>query len=243
MLPALIPILAQGAGSLAQIFGSGKNKRQRELEAMTNQTPTYSGGGGIMDFYNKALTRYSNNPYSSPLYAMQMQNAQRATNMGLNALNDRRSALAGVGKLSAIQNDATLRAGIAAENDQARRFGQLGQAAGMQGQEEKYRYNTNQLNPYLRKLQLAQQKAAGAAAVSSAGIQNMFGALSNASMLLGGGKNTPSAATETQGTNIPYLKRDAGIRPPSALEIMRKSRNVQDVPFEDIQDYNIMDRG
>lgn len=197
MLPALIPILAQGVGGLAQTLFSGKNKRQRELENLTNQTPTYSGGGGITDFYNKALGRYNVNPYSSPLYASQMQNAQRATNMGLNALSDRRSALGGVGRLAAIQDDSALKAGIAAENEQSRRFSQLGSAAGMAGQEDKYRYNTNQLNPYLRKLQNAQQKAGGAGAVQSAGLQNMFGALSSASYLLGGKNKKPIINTKT----------------------------------------------
>jgi len=194
---AAIPLIAQGIGGLAQTLFSGKNKRQRELENLTNQTPTYSGGGGSTDFYQKALGRYNVNPYSSPLYASQMQNAQRSTNMGLNALNDRRSALGGVGRLAAIQDDASLRAGIAAENEQSRRFGQLGSAAGMAGQEEKYRYNTNQLNPYLRKLQLANQKAAGAGAVQSAGLQNMFGSLSNASYLLGGKNKIPITQKRT----------------------------------------------
>lgn len=242
---AAIPIATQFLGGGLQAIFSNKRKSQRQLENLVNSgTPMYSGGGGIMDFYNKALSRYSGNPYSSTLYNTSLQNAQRATNMGLNALNDRRSALAGVGKLTAIQNDANLRAGIAAEADQARRLSQLGSAAQMAGAEEKYRYNTNQLNPYLRKLQLAQQKAGGAANVFNAGLSNMFGAATNASMLLSGTPSTTKKNTSTTPISIFQPKRDPSILPPSAIDAMRRrNRQVSDADYTDIPDYTYLDRG
>ena len=242
---AAIPLIAQGAGSLAQIFGSGRRKRQRELEALSNQTPMYSGGNGIMDFYNKALARYSNNPYTSPLYSMALQNAQRATNQGLSALQDRRSALSGIGRLTAIQNDANLKAGIAAENEQAARLRQLGSAAQMAGAEDKYRYTTNQLNPYLRKLQLAQQRASGAANVFNAGLSNMFGAATNASMLLNGTPSTTNTNVNPSTNRISIFqpKRDPSIKAPSAIELMRRNKQVSDADYVDIPDYTYLDRG
>jgi len=241
---ALIPIAAQALGGGLQALFSGTRKRQKELEALTNQSPTYGGGGSIRDYYNKALSRYNVNPYTGTLYQTSLQNAQRTTNQGLSALQDRRSALSGIGKLMALQNDANLKAGIAAENEQARRFSQLGSAASANAAEDKYQYQQNQLSPYLRRLQLAQQKAGGAAAVKQAGLTNIFGALNNASYLLGGG-NATTPQTQSQGVNIPTLKRDAAITAPSALSMFKRRNNqsISDAQYEDIPDYNYLDRG
>jgi hypothetical protein len=203
---------AQFAGGLAQTLFSGKRKAQRELEQANSQSPTYNGGQGIQNYYNQALARASGNPYNSALYSTAMQNAQRTTNQGLSALQDRRSALAGIGKLAAIQDDAQLRAGIAAENDQAKKFGVLGHAAGMAGAEDKYRYTTNSLNPYLRRLSLLQQKAAGSANIFNAGLSNMFGAAQSAAMLSGGNKGaTPPAKNDAWKTT----QQDDGFEDPA----------------------------
>lgn len=205
-MPVTSLIAAQFLGGAGQAIFSNKNKRQRELEDLANNgSPKYSGGQSISKYYNEALNRYNVNPYSSPLYAMQGQNAQRGTTQALSALGDRRAGIGSIGKLTGIQNDAMLKAGISAENEQSKRFGVLGQAANAQTQNEKYTYQNNQLNPYLRRLQIAQQKAAGAAAVSSAGIQNMFGAASSGVMagmqskLLGA--KTPASTASLGGDN------------------------------------------
>jgi hypothetical protein len=196
---AILPIGGQFLGGAIQSIFSGKNRRQKELEKMSSQTPLYNGGSSISKYYNEALNRYSVNPYSSPLYAMQTQNANRATNQALSALGDRRAGIGSIGKLTGIQDDATLRAGIAAENEQSKRFGVLGNAAGMQTQNERYAYQNNQLNPYLRKLQIAQQKAQGASNVFNAGLGNMFGALSSATMLAADANKTKKDSNKASG--------------------------------------------
>lgn len=192
---AALPLIAQGVGGLAQIFGSNTKKYQKKLEELTNQSPLYSGGGGVMDYYNKALQNYTPNPYSSRMYNKSINDIQRGTATGLSALNDRRSALAGVGKLVAIQDDATQKAAINAEQEQQRRLSQVGTAAGMKTNEEHYRYTTNQLNPYLRRVQLAQQQAGGAAATKQAGFSNVFNTLTNAAFLLNGNKKDDKKET------------------------------------------------
>jgi len=247
-MPVTALIVGQAAGGLGQMLFSGKNKRQRELENLNNNgSPKYNGGSSIQNYYAQALQRANANPYATPLYAMQTQNANRATNQALSALGDRRAGIGSIGKLTGIQDDATLRAGIAAENEQARRFGVLGSATQMQGAEDKYRYSTNQLNPYLRQLQLKQQQAQGAAAVSSAGIQNMFGALSSGAMLLGGKKPTDSTTTTAQLPNAGYQIPNLASKYGSSILNMRpngiKKGNVSDTEFTDIPDYTYLDRG
>lgn len=230
---------AQALGGGLQAIFSGKRKAIRELENATKNNPMYSGGSSIMDYYNKALSNYSPNPYSSTLYQKSVQDARRGTQAGLTALNDRRSALSGIGKLVALQDDATLKASVAAEQEQQRRLAQLGTAANAKTGEERFRYTTNQLNPYLRRLQLLQQKAAGAAATESAGIQNIFGGLQTGATVLGGmgGKSgsTPKAA-KGFGEGFTTGLFDAAKR-------NRRTNPIEDATFEDIQDYNTLDRG
>jgi hypothetical protein len=245
---ALPLILAgiQAAGGLAQILGSGKNKAQRELQEANKQTPKYGGGTSIKDYYNKALSNYNVNPYASTQYQKSIQDAQRGTNMGLSALADRRAGLAGIGKLVGIQNDNSLKAGIAAEQQQQRNLHTLGSASQMLGAEDKYNYTNNQLNPYLRRLQLLQQKAAGSAAVSSAGIQNMFGGATSAAMLLGGAKGAANTTTPTSPNasyQIPFLSRNGGNSILNNRPRNRVGNDIQDAEYEDVQDYNTMDRG
>lgn len=177
-LPLLIPAIQAGAGLAQSIFGGIRaRKAQKELERM--QSPIYSPSQSILDYYNQAKSRYSTNPYESSMYKLQSQNIQRGTAQGLNALNDRRMALAGVNSLVQGQNDALLRAGVAAEQEQGRRFGQLGQAAQLKAGEDQKMFQYNQLMPFERKSSLLGAKAAGGAATMNAGLSNIFGGLSS----------------------------------------------------------------
>jgi hypothetical protein len=199
-----VSALTVGSGLLGvgQALFSGKNKRQADLENYEKQTPMYSGGQSINDYYQKALSRYNVNPYSSPLYAMQMQNAQRATNQGLQAASDRRGGLGMIGKLTGLQDDATLKAAITAENDQSKRLAQLGGAANALTQNQKYTYQNNQLNPYLRQLQLKNQQASGAANVFNAGLSNVFGSLSSGALLANGNAQLAKKLAAGVGSNV-----------------------------------------
>lgn len=128
-----MPVTASiaGAGALAQgigaIFTSKKRKRaQAEYEAeIAKQKPDE----GVLDVYNKALARYNPNAYQSAFYNQQKQNilGQQAT--GIGALQDRRSALAGITSMTQASNRALQNAGIAAEQQQAQQLSQLSGAA------------------------------------------------------------------------------------------------------------------
>lgn len=217
----LIPIAAQFLGGGLQSLFSGSGAANAALEKLTKESPTYTGGNSISDFYNKALQRYNVNPYTGALYQKTMQNAQRVTNQGLSALQDRRSALGSIGKLLALQNDASLNASVAAENQQQRQLQQLGTASQSKANEEKYQYQQNELNPYLRRLSLAQQKAGGAAATQQAGISNIFGALNSAAMLLDEDKKEQKTPPKTAQYTMPKLS--------SVLDGVKGGYNNKDV--------------
>lgn len=162
--------LIQGIGGLFQA-----KKARKQLERLNS--PTYAPNQGISDYYKTALNRYQTNPYASQGYTVAQQNAGRNLSAGLGALNDRRGGIAGISRLSAINNDAMLKAGVAAENQQNQRFGQLGGATQMKAADDKYAFQTNQLMPYQQKYNMLAGKAAGGNQIMNSGIQNVFGGL------------------------------------------------------------------
>lgn len=168
MDPMTIAAIGQGViGGLQSIIGGGKaRKAQRQLEGMIEN---YKPNQSIMDYYSKALNKYNANPYQSAMYNQQQRTAGRNLATGINSLQDRRSALAGVGSLVQGSNDASLRAAAAAEQDQAQDLAQLGQATGMKSAEDKYKFEA--------KYNLLSQKAGAANQTANAGIQNLYGGL------------------------------------------------------------------
>ena len=181
---ALIPAGLQAAGGIFQtIFGGIKtHKALKALEGL--QTPTTTANKGIQDYYNQALQRYNINPYQSQQYNYATQNAARTTAAGLNALQDRRSAIGGIGRLAAIQNNANLQAGIQAENQRNQNFNQLGSATQMKAADDQNVFNINKMMPYEKQLQLLGMKASGGTNLMNAGLSNIFGGLQNGSMIM-----------------------------------------------------------
>ncbi len=220
--PALLmaaPAIAQSVGGLFQTLFSGRKKAQREMEAQLNNSPAYTPNKGIADYYQESLNRYNENPQQSAIYQNAVRNAQRSTAQGISTLQDRRSALAGVGRLAAIQNDAMNNATAQAESRRDMRFGQLGQATGMKAGEERRAFDINVLTPYQRRLQMAEMKASAANARNDAGLQNLFGGLSNVSKaLMPMGAKTDVALPETQTQSMPrMLEETVSSRPTSPL--------------------------
>jgi hypothetical protein len=165
--------IAQGAVGLGQMLFSGRKKAEKELNAL--KTPTYSGSTPVSTFYQNALQRFNVAPTQSAIYKRQQNNIMRNTASGLGALRGRGGALAGVNKLVAGSNDASLNAEAAAENQQNQRFAQLGGATNMQLADDRFKYNINELMPFQRKDRLAQMKLAAANARFDAGLQNLAG--------------------------------------------------------------------
>ncbi len=171
--------LALGAGKLiyggisSLIAGGKKHRAQQEIENL--KTPTYQASKPIGDYYQTALSRYNTGAYNSPLYQMQKQNALRTQAGAISALGDKRSALAGIGKIDALTNDNLLKAGATAEQQRSQYFSQLGNAAQQKAADDKYAFNINQMMPYQKKLQLLGMKAGSAAQAQDTGISNMWG--------------------------------------------------------------------
>jgi hypothetical protein len=124
-----------------------------------------------MDYYSKALNRYNSNPYQSTTYQKANQDTDETFSQGVNALQGRHGAVAGVSRLAAIKNNSLLNAGVAAEREQGQQLAQLGQATAMKVPEDKYKFEA--------KYNLLGQKAGAANQTANAGISNIYGGLSS----------------------------------------------------------------
>lgn len=188
-MPVTIGLGTAAIGGIQSIIGGIKGRKaRRELENL--QTPQYEKSRSITDYYNQALNRYQQSPTQSNLYKMQAQNIQRGTAQGISALQDRRSALAGIPALVQGQNDAYLKAAAAAEQDQNQKFAQLGSATQAMAGEERQAFNINKMLPFQRKSDILGQKAAGYTQLMNSGLQNIYGGLTGAMMFGSQAKNS-----------------------------------------------------
>lgn len=178
MLQAIIgagqAIKQQQGGMLQMGIGFlGGRRARKALEGL--QSPTYTPAKSISDYYTEAKQRYNLSPYASTLYNAQMQNINRNTASGIAGLQSRRLGVGGLSALIQGQNDATLKAAVAAEQQRDQRFGQYGQAAGAMAGEERRAFDINKMMPYERRYNMLAQKAQGYNQMFNAGMQNYFG--------------------------------------------------------------------
>lgn len=193
---------AKAGGGILQAALSGEKKAQKKLESEIEgiQFPS------ILDYYSEAKRRYGVAPEQSALYKRQMQNIGRLQAGGLRKLQQSGNVLAGVPGILDMGARSSLDAAIAAEEERNRRFGQYGSAAQMKTQAE--------LNKQRQKIELAAAKAQGAAAIKQAGLQNIFGGLTDiASSFAYGGEGDSDYVRA--GANIPGIspREDVGTLP------------------------------
>lgn len=187
-------IAQAGIGGIQSVLGMIQaNKAQKQLSKL--QSPTYKQSAGVLDYYNKALSKYNVNPYQSDYYNEQKQLGQRNLASGLSALSGRGMALAGVNSLVQNNSDRMLKAGVNAEQMQRQDLSQLGQAAQLKAGEEQAAFQQNEMLPYQNKFNLLAQKASGGNQIANSGFKNMFGGaqsyndLQSAYLQYMGGKN------------------------------------------------------
>jgi hypothetical protein len=189
-LIAAAPAALQTVGGIFQSIFGGSAAKKAQNALLNLQTPTYNGSSSIMNYYNNALQRYNTNPYQSPLYRTDVQNANNTLNAGINNLQTRRSAVGGISDLSALTNNNLLKAANAATQQQNQEFSQLGNAANLEGADQKYQFQINKLMPYQKQFDLLAGKAAANAATENTGFSNIFNGLGNISKVLSSSNNS-----------------------------------------------------
>jgi len=164
-----------GLGATEAIIGGIKaGKAHSALEKL--QTPVYTPNQAIANYYQEALNRYNTSPYQSNFYQQAQKTAGRNLATGIGALQDRHSA-GNIGALVQGSDDQLQRAGVQAEGMQRQAFGQLGQAANMQANDERTAFGYNKEAPYEKQLGIDQAKAIAGSQQENAGIQSITGGL------------------------------------------------------------------
>jgi hypothetical protein len=161
-----------GMGAASMIGGRKQQKKAQEaLERQAQSSPLYKPDKSIDAYYQEAMNRYRENPYQSQQYQVGQRNIQRATAQGISALQDRRSAIGGIGRMQANQMGAMQNLGAQAEASRQQRLGQLGQATQLKSGDYQRQFDINQMTPYNRQLQLEQMKAQAAGERYNTGMQ------------------------------------------------------------------------
>lgn len=166
---------AQTLLGLGQMIFSGKKKAEKNLENFAN---TYQPNSSILDYYNKALAKYSPNPYTSQSFQNRTNLIGRNLASGINATQDRHGALSTINSLVTSANDANANVASNAEAQQTSNLSQLGSAAGAKAGEDSKKFDL--------KYNLLAMKASGANATQAAGIKNAFGGLQSGADLMFG---------------------------------------------------------
>lgn len=180
-LAAKIGLAAGGAkllGGVAQTAFSGQRKAERDLTKQIEEIPEYVKSPSILEYYEQARQRYGVSPTQTAMYKQQMQDIERS---GVGAVSQLRGSRERLGGTSTILNSllrAKLGANVAAEQEQNRRFGQLGAAAQMMRGEDVMKQQRDLMKQEQR-IRQASAKAAGRAAVKRAGLTNIFGSLTD----------------------------------------------------------------
>lgn len=184
MAPALLaalPYIAGGlktVGGIAQTALSGQKKAERALTKQIEAIPEYVKSPSILEYYEQARQRYGVSPTQTATYKRQMQNIQRAGATGLAGAGGARGRMGAASTIARSLSDATLGAEVAAEQEQNRRFGQLGAAAQMMRGEDVMKQQRDLMKQEQR-IRQASAKAAGRAAIQRAGLTNIFGGLTD----------------------------------------------------------------
>lgn len=182
-LPLLTKIgLAAGAAKtlsgVGQTAFSGQRRAERDLTKQIEAIPEYTKSPSILEYYEQARQRYGVSPTQTAMYKRQMQNIQRAGATGLAGARGTAARMGAASSIARSLSDATLGAEVAAEQEQNRRFGQLGAAAQMRRSEDVMQQQ-RELMKQEQRIRQASAKAAGRAAVQRAGLTNIFGGLTD----------------------------------------------------------------
>lgn len=175
--PALLGAAISGAGALGQGIASAftARKRKEAEKALEAEVDLMKVPESITDIYNKNLARYSPNAYQSAEYNQQMRNVLANQASSINALQNRRSALAGIPSIMQGTSRAAGDVAARAERAQGENLRQLTGAAGALAQQQNLIRQA--------KLNLMAQKAAAYAGTQNVREQGALNSLGNAATL------------------------------------------------------------
>lgn len=180
MLGAILGVgQALFGGISAASAAADARREQRRLEKQAAASPLQKASPELSDYYQQALNRYKENPFTTPYYLETVKQADRAAANALGAMQSRGGALGSVGRINQILSDTKNRGIAGAVQNKNAQFSQFGQAAQAKAAEQNRLFNVNQQAPYERMLQLQQLKTQAANDRYSAGMSTLAQGLGN----------------------------------------------------------------
>lgn len=174
-MPWIAGVVSAGLGIYQAV--KGNSDRKKSEKALQDQVNNAKPNQSILDYYNKALSKYDANPYTSVSYQQQQNQNQNNLSTGIYNTQNKRLGLSAIGGLVQQSNDASARAAAGAESQQNNALGRVGQAAGLKTNEEQKKFDM------LYNLQA--MKAGQSASTENTGLSNIFSGLSNAAYSYG----------------------------------------------------------
>ena len=163
---ALGAILAGGQALLGAYNASQARKQaneyQAKMEQMAKSSPLQTQSPELANYYQQALNRYNENPFTTPYYLESIKQANRGAANAIGAMQSRGAAIGTIGRINQGLIDNSNRAIGSAVQNKNQQFSQLGSATQMKKSERDQMFDINQMTPYNRMLQLQQLKTQAA---------------------------------------------------------------------------------
>jgi hypothetical protein len=150
--------------------GQEASDYQAKLERLARQSPLKQENPELANYYQQALNRYNENPFTTSSYLESVKQANRASANAIGAMQSRGAAIGSIGKIDQGVMDNSNRAIGNAIQNKNQQFSQLGSATQMRKNEADQMFDINQMTPYNRVLQLQQLKAQAANSRYNAGL-------------------------------------------------------------------------
>jgi hypothetical protein len=156
---------------------------QAKMEQMAKSSPLQTQSPELANYYQQALNRYNENPFTTPYYLESIKQANRGAANAIGAMQSRGSAIGNIGRINQGLMDNSNRAIGSAVQNKNQQFSQLGSATQMKKSERDQMFDINQMTPYNRMLQLQQLKTQAANDRYNAGLSMAAQGVSNLGQL------------------------------------------------------------
>lgn len=171
--------ISLGMGATQLIVGAAqKKKAEREKRAAEANRPQFAGSGELDELYRTEKAAAMTPAQQTAQYKLGEQQAQRNMATGIGAASAAGTLGQGmVSKLVQGTNDASMRNLVASQNLKEQRMGRLGNIVGQKAAEGRFKFQTNQMQPWEMKYSDAIAKGVAGSSTMQSGFQNSIGAL------------------------------------------------------------------
>jgi len=171
--------ISLGMGAAQMIVGAAqKKKAEREKAAAEANRPQFAGSSELDKLYKTEEAAAMTPAQQTAQYKLGEQQTQRNLATGLGAASASGGLSQGlVNKLVQGSNDSSMRNLVASQNLKEQRMGRFGNIVGQKAAEGRFKFQTNQMQPWEMKYSDAIAKGVAGSSTMQSGFQNAIGAV------------------------------------------------------------------